>query len=89
MITNKDIIEIINTHSSNKVKTLLVKEIDGLEPVDAFIRIRGKVLICKSDDDSERTTALASLVGVSENDTIAKEDLATGIKYINKYWSEK
>lgn len=88
MINTNDIQTVINTHTSNTVKEVLLKDIDGLEPIDAFILIRGRVVSCKNDDDDEKTTALASLVGVSENRDTAIEDLTTGVKYINKYWSK-
>lgn len=88
MINSDDIKSVITTHASNTVKDVLLKDIDGLEPIDAFIIIRGRAVSCKNSDDDEKTNALASLIGVSEDRDAAIEDLTTGVKYINKYWSK-
>ena len=93
MIGVKDVVVLVKTHITNpKLKNSIISKISDVDNMfDACTILRNDVVTSSHNDETgdEKVTALAALVGISDDLLLASEDISTGLKYINKYWSEK
>lgn len=93
MIGVKDIVVLVETHITNPKlkKSIINKVVEADNLFDACTILRTDVVTSSHNDETgdEKVTALAALVGISDDKVLATEDITTGLKYINKYWSEQ
>lgn len=93
MIGVKEVVGLVETHITNpKLKKSIINKVSNVDNLfDACTILRTDVVTSSHNDETgdEKVTALAALVGVSDNAKLATEDITTGLKYINKYWSEQ
>lgn len=93
MITVEDIVVLVGTHITNpKLKKSIINKVSTVDNIfDVCTILRTDVVTSSHNDETgdEKVTALAALVGISDSKLLASEDISTGLKYINKYWSEQ
>mgnify|MGYP003597160781 CR=1 FL=1 len=93
MIGVEDIVVLVETHITNpKLKKSIINKVSDADNLfDACTILRTDVVTSSHNDETgdEKVTALAALVGISDDKVLASEDITTGLKYINKYWSEQ
>lgn len=93
MMDIDDIVILVETHiTDTKLKKSIINKVAEVDNLfDACTILRADIVASSHNDETgdEKVTALAALVGVSDNKALATEDITTGLKYINKYWREQ